>query len=269
MQAQTMADRQNDFDIPEAIAVAHLPGSLPMGGVVPDTPIHAFVRTPRALVFSATPRLSPTCTELDVAGPTAFVIRNVVTADEADAIIKLTEHLGYRDEAPGINTPPGMRMNKTVHWLADDAMLGAIFTRIGALLPPTLDGRALHPQLSHRINMYRYDANDVFNRHIDGAWPAYSLNADRTRMQQWAGVSSMLTMILYLNGVEDGVIGGNTRLFARDGRVIDVTPKKGDALFFRHGFGLDSVQHEGARVTSAVAKYVARINVMYADPTAT
>ena len=260
-----MTETLTDADVPEAIAVAHLPGSLPMGGVVPDTPIHAFVRTPTALAFTDAPQLRPKRIELDVGGPCAFVIRDVVTADEADAVIAATERLGYRDEAPGINTPPGMRMNKTVHWLADDALLGAIFKRIGGLLPTTLDGRALHPELSHRINMYRYDANDVFNRHIDGAWPGYSLNAERTRMQQWAGVSSMLTMILYLNGADDGVVGGNTRLFSRDGRVIDVLPKKGDALCFRHGFGLDSVQHEGARVTSDVAKYVARINVMYRD----
>lgn len=256
---------QNNLNIPATIAVAHLPGSLPMGGVVQDTPIHAFVSTPPALVFSERVALTPTRVELDVGGPAAFIIREVVSSDEADALIQLTEHLGYRDEAPGINTPPGMRMNKTVHWLADEALLGAIFRRIAPLLPPALEGRALHPQLSHRINMYRYDANDVFNRHIDGAWPGYSLNVERTRMQQWAGVSSMLTMILYLNGSADGVVGGNTRLFARDGRVIDVLPKKGDALFFRHGFGVDSVQHEGARVTSHTAKYVARINVMFAD----
>lgn len=261
-------DMQHDLDIPEALAVAHLPGSLPMGGVVQNTPIHAFVRTPAALVFVDAPPLllpGPERIELDVGGPAAFVIRNVVHAHEADAIIALTEHLGYRNEAPGINTPPGMRMNKTVHWLADDALLGAIFRRIGALLPPALDGRTLLPRLSHRINMYRYDANDVFNRHIDGAWPGYSLNAERTRMLEWTGATSMLTMILYLNGAEEGVVGGQTRLFARDGRVIDVEPKRGDALFFRHGFGLDSVQHEGARVTSSVAKYVARINVMYQD----
>ena len=74
----------------------------------------------------------------------------------------------------------------------------------------------------------------------------------------------MLTMILYLNGADDGVVGGQTRLFSPSGTVVDITPSKGSALFFRHGFGRHSVVHEGSRVTGTAAKYVARINVMYA-----
>jgi hypothetical protein len=52
-------------------------------------------------------------------------------------------------------------------------------------------------------------------------------------------------------------------LFRPDRGHVDVTPKKGSALFFRHGFGSRSVLHEGSRVFGEVSKYVARINVMY------
>ena len=48
--------------------------------------------------------------------------------------------MGYRDEAPGIATPPGMRMNKSVHWMADDAMLQIMFGRIAHLLPADMQG---------------------------------------------------------------------------------------------------------------------------------
>ena len=187
----------------------------------------------------------------------------MVTADEADAIISASERFGYRDEAPGISTPPGMRMNKSVHWVADDAMMVPIFQRIGHLLPANIDGAALHHRLSHRLNMYRYDADDVFNRHTDGDWPGYGLSDDRREMIEWSALRSCLTMILYLNGPEDGVQGGSTRLFTRDQHWVDVVPKKGSALFFRHGFGPHSVVHEGCRVSGTVSKYVARINVMY------
>ena len=44
-----MQDAIADTPWPELRAVAHLPGSLPMGGVVPDTPVHAFAHTPEAL----------------------------------------------------------------------------------------------------------------------------------------------------------------------------------------------------------------------------
>jgi len=122
----------------------------------------------------------------------------------------------------------------------------------------------LVPAYSRRINMYRYDDQDVFNLHTDGAWPGYSLSDDRQHMLQWDDrIRSGLTMLLYLNGPADGVQGGNTRLFKPDGTWVDVSPRKGSALFFRHGFGMDSVRHIGCQVTGGVSKYVARINVMY------
>jgi hypothetical protein len=191
------------------------------------------------------------------------VIDDVVTADEADALIAASEQFGFRDEAPGIATPPGMRMNKSVHWVADEAILGPVMQRIGPLLPAQVEGAALHEQLSHRLNMYRYDRDDIFNRHIDGDWPGYGLDASRSTMVEWPGARSRLTMVLYLNGPADGVVGGNTRLLDRQGHWVDVTPKKGSAVFFRHGSHPGSVIHIGDRVASDVAKYVARINVLY------
>lgn len=243
--------------------VAVMPGSLPMGGVVPLTPIHAFVISPPMLILAEQATLQPARRDIALVKQLAFEISDVITADEANAIISASERFGYRDEAPGISTPPGMRMNKSVHWLADELLMGPIMARIRHLLPASIDGAALHQRLSHRLNMYRYDADDVFNRHTDGDWPGYGLNQQRTEMQEWSGLRSCLTMILYLNGPEDGVQGGSTRLYSLDRQTVDITPKKGSALFFRHGFGLHSVVHEGCRVSGAVSKYVARINVLY------
>ena len=245
-------------------AVAHMQGSLPMGGVVLRTPIHAFESLPAALRLRPNHALQPRRHNIDLGGLQAFVIDQVVTADEADAIVEATERFGYHDEAPGISTPPGMRMNKSVHWVADDALTDPMFQRIGHLLPDMLDGMPLYKRFSQRLNMYRYDANDVFNRHTDGNWPGYGLSPDRQAMIEWGpGLRSGLTMLLYLNGPADGVQGGSTRLFCLDGQWLDVAPVKGSALFFRHGVGKESVVHEGCRVTGDVSKYVARINVMF------
>ncbi|TFW20679.1 hypothetical protein [Duganella callida] len=49
------------------------------------------------------------------------------------------------------------------------------------------------------------------------------------------------------------------------GPTVDVTSRAGAALFFQHGFSLDSVMHMGTEVTSDAPKYVARIDVLY-DP---
>ena len=244
--------------------VALLPGSLPQGGVVPDTPIHAFIEPPTRLTLRADASLSPERHDIELGGLLAFEIRNLVSATEADAIVEASERFSYRDEAPGIATPPGMRMNKTAHWMADPALLGPLFQRMGTLLPARIDTLTLHPRLSERLNMYRYDDGDVFNRHTDGEWPGFSLDSERRRMLQWpAPVRSCLTMLLYLNGPDDGVQGGNTRLYRPDGSSHDVRPTKGSALFFRHGFGPQSVMHVGCEVHGPVPKYVARINVMY------
>jgi len=234
-----------------------------MGGVVPDTPIHAFTATPGQLALSHDPALVPVRRDIALGGLLAFAVDPVVTASEADQLIAASEYFGFRDEAPGIATPPGMRMNKSVHWVADEALLGPIMARIAGLLPPVIDGAVLHSRLSHRLNMYRYDDQDVFNRHIDGDWPGYGLDATRARMVEWPVLRSCLTMLLYLNGPEDGVVGGQTRLLGRDGQWVDVVPKKGAALFFRHGSHPASVVHVGERVSGGVAKYVARINVLY------
>lgn len=250
-------------DWPPYQTVALMPGSLPMGGVVADTPIHAFKWAPSALAFPTREELHPSRREIDLDGLLAFVIDDVVTHDEADLIVEASERFGYSKAAPGISTPPGMRMNKSVHWVAEEALLGTIFSRIHPLLPAAIEEDQLYNRFSHRINMYRYDADDVFNQHTDGEWPGFGLNQERDQMVEWHGYRSRLTMLLYLNGKEDGVQGGSTRLYRQDRTWTDIEPKKGSALFFRHGYGPHSVMHEGRLVTGATPKYVARINVLY------
>jgi hypothetical protein len=242
---------------------AFIHGSLPDGGYVADTPIWAAKVSPFLSPLSE--RQTETRREdIALGDKLAFVIENVLDAAEADTIVALTEKMGYRPEAPGISTPPGMRQNKTVHWISDETLLGQIFERIRPHLPQVLDGAPLAPRLSHRINMYRYDDNDVFNLHTDGDWPGFGLSDDgASTMVQWQGVHSKLTMLLCLNGHEDGVEGGETHLYDRGEMKHAIAPKKGRALFFRHGGERSSVLHGGARVSGPVSKYVARINVLY------
>ena len=52
-------DHEAQQDWPSHWAVAYMPGSLPMGGVVPMTPIHAFSSSPRALQLKTQTSLKP------------------------------------------------------------------------------------------------------------------------------------------------------------------------------------------------------------------
>jgi hypothetical protein len=179
----------NTHSLPEIAfhPAAFINGSLPNGGYVADTPIWAAKVSP-FLLASAQRQDAARREDIELGDKLAFVIENVLEESEADAIVGLTEKMGYRPEAPGISTPPGMRQNKTVHWISDETLLGPIFERIRPLLPQVLDGAPLAPQLSHHINMYRYDDNDVFNLHTDGDWPGYGLSADTSTMALWYGV---------------------------------------------------------------------------------
>ncbi len=234
-----------------------------MGGFQNDTPIYA-ADDESILESPDHYSLKPNKVELDIGDRIAFYIDDVISAPEAERIIALTEAMGYQAAAPGSMTPPGLRLNKSVHWLGSDALFGQLFRRFSHLLPATLDDRPLYEKLSQRLNMYKYDRDDVFNPHTDGDWPGFGLNDNGDQMQEWIGPRSKLTMLLYLNGHDNGVEGGETRLFGpRRSDVVSCHPKTGRALFFRHGPELDSVLHEGARVTGNVSKYVARINVLY------
>ena len=77
----------------------------------------------------------------------------------------------------------------------------------------------------------------------------------------------MLSMLLYLNGREEGVEGGDTLLLDNGAVAQRIKPRCGRALFFRHGIHSKSVLHAGDILGNGTAKYVIRINVMYQSET--
>merc|ERR1712066_162488 len=104
----------------------------------------------------------------------------------------------------------------------------------------------------------------------DGEWPGYGIGEDGVSMVEWPATVSKISLLLYLNDELDGVRGGATRLYSaqrlmRIDRPVDVEPAKRSALLFRHGYGLDSVLHEGTKVGAGVPKYVCRINVLHGE----
>jgi len=170
--------------------------------------------------------------------------------------------MGFNPAAPGIQTPPGMRQNQTVHWLANVGDATEIYRRIQSFLPQTINGVSLDSRVSQRFNTYRYLDGELFKPHVDGDWPGYGIS-ESGELETWPESCSMLSMLLYLNGGEEGVKGGETILY--DGRYERhrVMPRAGRALFFRHGIHDKSVVHAGDTVQGAVPKYVIRINIMY------
>jgi len=242
-----------------------------MGGeTTPAANYYTLDPHPAEMELTASPvNMQATRTDIHVGpGVLAFLVDGVLTRLEADVLVAVSEAMGYSRFAPAIRTPPGMRQNKACHWIASkptaDAFLEPMFERIRHLLPAEIDGMPLYPHLSHRLAHYKYDDGDVFNRHTDGSWPGQSVSETGDGLKDWPGLESKLSMLLYLSDEDDGVQGGKTRLFPFEhGSPVDVSPKKGSALFFRHGFGSDSVHHMGTEVVGSTPKYVLRLNVLY------
>lgn len=232
-------------------------------------------RLPGALASLPPPPHELIRTDVDL-GPDrlAFVIDDVLSHAEADALAACAEAVleqnGHTRFAPGISTPPGMRINEAAHWYpshaAAPAFLDSLLARFRHLVPQSLGGLPLYPHLSQKVAQFKYNDGDRFNRHVDGLFPGSSASAAGDGVDQWAGVQSGMSCLFYLNdGPTDGLEGGETRLWSADGaRFVDVQPRKGRCLFFRRG-SADAVLHAGQPVKGAVPKYMALINLAYGE----
>ena len=98
----------------EKKVITNLPGSLPSGGTIGKTPVW-FVK---GLSFLKGEKKSDVELETieftdvrcqDPLYPKPFVLKNILSKEECDTFIQVCEDLGFRPEAPGIRTPPGMR----------------------------------------------------------------------------------------------------------------------------------------------------------------
>ena len=234
-------------------------GSLPDGSREVDTPIFF---TNESFLIQQEAQATFT-KDLSFEGKKAFLIDGVLSFDECNKVINITEKFGFRAAAPGIQTPPGMRQNTTVHWMANPADVAELYRRVSPFLPSEIEGKASMECLSHRFNTYRYTDGQQFRPHLDGDWPGFSINLSLNKMEEWDRGRSMMSMLLYLNGSQDGLSGGETLLMNGAEIVHRVVPESGRALFFRHGIHPGSVMHSGAPTVGLIKKYVIRINVMY------
>jgi len=234
-------------------------GSLPDGGFEEHTPIFRANQS----VLDRGIRGAHSYLDLSFDHKLAFQVDGVISRVESERLIALTETLGFRQAAPGIQTPPGMRQNTTVHWMAHPRDAEILFSRIEAFIPSIIEGRQSMGALSHRFNTYRYTVGQEFKPHLDGDWPGFAVNKKTQSLEYWKTGRSMLSMLLYLNGEQEGVEGGDTLLL--DGQMVvrRVKPCCGRALFFRHGIHDRSVLHAGDVLHDGAPKYVIRINVMY------
>jgi len=182
----------------------------------------------------------------------AFLLHNVLTLDECNQFVEVTEKMGYEDAL--ITTFGGMVMmkdvrdNKRVMWQTE-GVKEKIWERIKSFMPQDTKrkGGVWQPiGLNERFRFYKYEAGQSFSRHFDGCFPR---SADEM---------SLLTFIVYLS---DGFEGGCTTFYV-GGKEISVNPVKGSALIFWHGPSPLSPEHEGSACKKG-EKHVLRSDVMF------
>lgn len=234
-----------------------------------DLPV--FRAAPNAVGISPAPRA---VTREDVHPQQGiFVLHNVLSKTECEEIIGLSEAMGYTEDAP-VSLGRDIRHNNNCVWISDGPNLNdRIFDRCKALLPQEISvtgsrrGSELKmgpvAGLNRRWRLYRYDGDDYFSAHTDGAWPGSGLDEENNLVEDmYAGRRlSFLTFLVYLS---DDFEGGGTRFHFR-GETVTVMPTQGSVLCFFHGHHPLSPLHEGELVSNG-KKYVARTDVLYEMP---
>ncbi|ORY56207.1 hypothetical protein BCR35DRAFT_284257 [Leucosporidium creatinivorum] len=109
--------------------------------------------------------------------------------------------------------------------------------------------------LNPNIRLYKYEEGAYFGPHYDDDF----FDPSTRQRSEW-------TLLIYLTGVEDGVVGGETAFYPsantkRDGAALSVPLVAGRALLHRHGHAC--MLHEGRKVGKGT-KWVLRSDVMFA-----
>lgn len=233
------------------------------GSMRMDLPI--FAANPGTFKLSDTP---PEVTREDypeVEG--CFMLHNVLTPEECEQIIAISESMGYTEDAP-VSLGRNIRQNDNCVWISNPDFTDAIFERCRAHFPQEVDG-GKPVGINMRWRLYKYNPNDIFKIHTDGSWPGSGVDPKTGRLVQdlFGDRWSQLTWVLYLN---DDFKGGATKFYkpvdARHVAVSGETPAvRGSACCFFHGQHPLSHLHEGALVTEGT-KYIIRSDVLYSLP---
>lgn len=208
--------------------------------------------------LEATPVPLPFAKGSKAADRVAFVVENLLSPAECEALLKLSTDRGY--EAALVNVGGGAQLRMDDVRRSGRCMIDStgfaeiIYRRLAPLLPASLDAgrgkRGTAAGLNERFRFLRYTPGDYFAPHRDGSYP-------RPMGHPNFGDRSFLTCMLYLDAPAEG---GETNFINDSGdvtRVTAVAPSPGLCLVFEH-----ELCHEGALVKQGT-KHCVRTDVMY------
>ena len=197
--------------------------------------------------------------------PGAFQLLNVLSRNECEQVIELTESLGYLPDA-AVSLPRSVRHNDSLTWVTDDLTTDIIWQRCE---PMMADEQGIHHGkqalgLNGRFRFYRYQAGDYFSPHTDGAWPGSKVIDRQLVTNAFSDRWSQLTFLLFLS---DAYEGGRTQFYLPSNKpdeptVVSVQTPVGGVLCFPHGVHPLHCLHSSEVIVSG-SKYIIRSDVLF------
>ncbi|CAE7279619.1 unnamed protein product [Symbiodinium necroappetens] len=210
------------------------------GAALEGDPVRIYGGSPTGLQLTIRPPRATQYHELPGV-PGAFVLSDVLSAQECHMLRQATEAMGYRPDVP-LSSELDERAHNVV-LMANDFQNTSLFDRVKHLLPSKL-GQEKLLGINRRWRFYRYLSGNLFitrskastaqgraqgfncrrsklfarryRKHLDGAWPASGLKRGEDGQDEYVydayggGTRSKLTFIIYLN---DDFEGGCTTFY--------------------------------------------------------
>ncbi|MBN3563803.1 2OG-Fe(II) oxygenase [Aliamphritea spongicola] len=212
-------------------------------------------------------------TRTDVpAVPGAFQLHNVLSKEECERFIQLTESLGYLEDA-AVSLPRQVRHNHNVTWVVDELTDGILWQRVHTLMgdPGNVFSGKKPVGINARFRFYRYEKGDYFKRHTDGDWPGSRVVNNQLLHDAYPDRWSRMTFLILLS---EDFEGGATQFWVRNHDYlnpethskkterIDIRTPAGSVLCFPHGSHPLHCLHGSEEILQG-SKYIIRTDVLF------
>mgnify|MGYP005993166655 CR=1 FL=1 len=204
--------------------------------------------------------------------PGAFQLLNVLTKEECQRLINISEQLEFLPDA-AVSLPRSVRHNDSLTWIVDEQTDGFIWQRIAHLMDDRqgIFGGSKALGINARFRFYRYGEADYFKPHSDGSWPGSRVVDNELINNAYPDRHSQMTFLILLS---EDFTGGATRFLVNaDNPVqpakrgdnvshVDIRTPAGSVLCFPHGMHPLHCIHSSEPITDGV-KYIIRSDVLF------
>lgn len=201
--------------------------------------------------------------------PGAFQLLNVLSEEETQRIIEISEMLGYDEDSP-VSLPHDVRHNENFNWVVSEVIDKTIWDRAGHLVNEVWQGQSAQG-INARFRFYKYKEGDFFKVHTDGAWPGSRVIDGKLVPNAYHDLYSQYTFLVLLN---DDFDGGATEFMVSqtdpskparredDMKVVSVRTPRGGVLCFPHGTHPLHCLHSSEEITRGI-KYIIRTDILF------